>query len=224
MTDEGQPINRQLVLTPKSGIFQATPWLPLGGKLLAKRGDEGQSINRQLVSTSKSDIFQTAVLAFPFGESGERMRVDRGQFKIITLCQGFPLGQASLVSQRTVTNRCKCYSLPLIQATLCLHKIVSHSVASPRGESSSQSEVMRGSRLTASLFLTPRSGISQTAPRFPLRESLPNCRSKASSASKVASVCESIEVRLNFSRCSPPYEKNPTARRRIQLFCPVSVL
>ena len=88
---------------------------------------------------------------------------------------------------------------------------------------SSQSEVMRGSRLTVSLFL-PQKAAFPKLPRFHLRESLPDCRSKASSASKVASVCESIEVRLNFSRCSPPYEKNPTARRRIQLFCPISVL
>ena len=141
----GSRFTASLFSPPKSGIFQAPllspsgkvasvcepievklkynlmSRLPLGGKLLAKRGDEGQSINRQLVSTSKS-------------------------------------------------------------------------------------------------------GISQASPRFPLRDSLPNCRSKAIPASKVASVCEPIEVRLNFSRCSPPYEKNPTARRRIQLFCPVSFL
>ena len=67
---------------------------PPGGKLLAWRGDEGQSINRQLVSTTKSDIFQTAVLAFPFGESGERMRADRGQFKILAC---FPLPAAKKI-------------------------------------------------------------------------------------------------------------------------------
>ena len=129
--DEGQPINRQLVSTPKSGISQASlafPFgesgermrvdrgqfkilalcqgFPLGGKLLAKRGDEGQSINRQLVSTPKSNIFQTS-LAFPFGESGERMRADRGQFKILAC---FPLPVAKKIRPfRKKRNGRKCF-------------------------------------------------------------------------------------------------------------------
>ena len=57
----------------------------------------------------------------------------------------------------------------------------------------------------------------------PKKRHFPN-RPSLSPLKKAASACEPIEVKLNFSRCSPPYEKNPTARRRIQLFCPVSVL
>ena len=90
------------------------------------------------------------------------------EVKIITLCQGFPLGG-----------------------------------------SSSHSEVMRGSRLTTNLFSTPKSGIFQASPPcFPLRESLPNCRSKAIPASKVASACEPIEVHLKIlAHFSLPQQK-----------------
>ena len=47
--------------------------------------DEGQPINRQLVFAPKEATFSKQPLAFPFGESGERMRADRGQIEFFPM-------------------------------------------------------------------------------------------------------------------------------------------